>query len=115
MNQSVSLIPRKKFTCKTNLKFLLTKQKIPSNSYLLFHSIQHQKDESANKESKKSLGSLSGDASAEEDASILEELAMISRINHPQSSNDEQGRVINFRKKICKKKYYLFSRKKTNK
>ena len=33
---------------------------------------------------------MSGDASAEEDASILEELAMISRINHPQSSNDEQ-------------------------
>ena len=107
MNQSVSLIPRKKFICKTNLKFLLTKQKIPSNSYLLFHSIQHQKDESANKESKKSLGSLSGDASAEEDASILEELAMISRINHPQSSNDEQGKVINFTKKNKKNIIYF--------
>ena len=83
------------------------------NSYLLFHSIQHQKDESANKESKKSLGSLSGDASAEEDASILEELAMISRINHPQSSNDEQGKVINFTKKISKI-LFIFTEK-TNK
>ena len=82
--------------------FTYQTKKNPSNSYLLFHSIQHQKDESANKESKKSLGSLSGDASAEEDASILEELAMISRINHPQSSNDEQGKVINFTKKIRK-------------
>lgn len=60
-------------------------------NFKIFRQIHYFIIKDDSKESKKSLGSLSGDASAEEDA-ILEELAMISRNPPPPNEEEDEER-----------------------